>query len=92
MGKAMLFIAVILTGMGLLMQFGGVFHIYNDIDTNLITPLTNTTTTYTASDNSTVPNFNGFDHLIMHNLAYLLYIGAVVCVAIGLGQMRSGGE
>jgi len=92
MGKGLLFIAVILTGMGLLMQFGNVFHIYNDIDTNLITPLTNVTTSYTASDNSSVPNFNGFDHIIMHNLFYILYIGAAICVVIGLGQMRSGGE
>lgn len=74
------------------MSFSGVFDMFTDIDTAYITPVTSNTTGYTASDNSTVPNFNSFDHIIVHNLPYLLYGGAVVCVIIGLGQMRSGDQ
>ena len=88
----MLLLAAILTGLGLLMTFSGVFDMFKDIDTAYITPVTSGTTGYTASDNSTVPNFNAFDHIIVHNLPYLLYGGACVCVIIGLGQMRSGNE
>jgi hypothetical protein len=90
MGKAMLLLAAILTGLGLLMMFSGVFDMFKDIDTAYITPLTSNTTGYTASDNSTVPNYNNFDHIIVHNLPYLMYGGAVVCVIIGLGNIRSG--
>lgn len=89
MGKAMLLLAAILTGLGLLMQFSGVFDLFKDIDTAYITPITSETTGYTASDNSTVPNYNNFDHLIVHNLPYLLYGGAAICVIFGLGKMGS---
>jgi len=92
MGKAMLLLAAILTGLGLLMQFSGVFDMFKDIDTAYITPLTSSPTGYIASDNSTVPNFNNFDHIIVHNLPYLLYGGACVCVVIGLGKMGGGDE
>jgi len=92
MGKALLLLAAFLTGLGLLMTFSGVFDMFANIDTALIKPLTDNVTGYIASDNSTVPNFNNFDHIIVHNLPYLLYGGAAVCVIIGLGQMRSGSE
>ncbi len=87
MGKALLLIGAVLTGIGLLMTFSGVFDTFVDIDTNMIKPLTDCTTGYLASDNSTVPNFNAFDHIIVHNLPYLFYGGAAFCIIIGLGKM-----
>lgn len=85
----MLLLAAVLVGIGLLMQFSSVFDMFKDIDIAYITPLTSSTAGYTASDNSTVPNYNGFDHIIVHNLPYLMYGGACVCVIIGLGKMGS---
>ncbi|MCJ7805216.1 hypothetical protein MUP46_01050 [Patescibacteria group bacterium] len=90
MGKGLLILGAVLTGLGLLMMFSGVFDAYTSIDTLMVKPLTDNTTGYIASDNSTVPNYNSFDHIIVHNLPYLLYGGAAVCIIIGLGNMRSG--
>lgn len=92
MGKALLILGAILAGLGLLMMFSNVFDIFTQIDTTLIKPLTDNTIGYIASDNSTVPNYNAFDHIIVHNLPYLLYGSAAICIIIGLGNMRSGNE
>lgn len=90
MGRGLLLISAILVGLGLLFQFATVFDAYSNIDTNYIAPLTDNTTGYTDNEDNTVPNYNKFDYVIMHNFAYILYGGAVICVIVGLGQMRSG--
>lgn len=92
MGKALLLLAAILVGLGLLMTFSNVFDTYKDIHLNLIKPLTDNVTPYVDSLGGSVPTYNSFDHLIVYNLPYLLYVGAAVCVVIGLGKMRSSEE
>lgn len=89
MGKMLLLLAALLTGIGLLIMFSGVFDMFEDIHDNFILPLTENTTAYTSSEGD-VPNYNSFDHIIMHNLPYLCYGGAMLCIIIGLGQMKSG--
>jgi len=87
MSKVLLLLGTILAGMGLLMSLTGVFDTFTQMDTDLIKPLTDNTTGYIASDNTTVPNYNAFDYIIMHNLPYVLYGAAVICIIIGLGKM-----
>ena len=89
MGKALLLLGAILTGIGLLMMFSGVFDFYKEIDTTMIKPLTDVTSDYTSTEGA-VPNYNNFDHIIVHNLPYLLYGGAVICIIIGLVKMPGG--
>jgi len=87
MSKVLLLLGMILASMGLLMSLTGVFDTFTQMDTDLIKPLTDNTTGYIASDNTTVPNYNAFDYIIMHNLPYVLYGAAVICIIIGLGKM-----
>jgi hypothetical protein len=89
MGKMLLLIGVTLAGIGLLMTFSGVFNFHQDFNDTYITPLTDNTTPYMSSEGE-VPNYNQFDHLFMHNLPWLFYIGAAVCFIFGLGNMRGG--
>ena len=89
MGRALLLIAVVLTGIGFLFVFAPTFNLFNSIDTSLIASVTDNTTSYTTST-GTVANFNDFEYIIMHNLAYIFFIGAAICIIIGLGKMSSG--
>ena len=91
MNKALILLAAVLTGIGLLMTFSGIFNYYDEIDA-LITPITDNVTPYMSAEGA-VPTYNFFDHLIVHNLPYILYGGAAVCVIFGLGKMGgSGGD
>jgi hypothetical protein len=88
----LLLLAATLAGIGLLMMFSGVFDTFVELDTNLITPLTDNTTAYISKEGA-VQNYNAFDRIIVHNLPYLFYGGAAVCIIIGLGKMGgSGGD
>lgn len=83
--------AVVCVAIGLLMTFSNINDISKELDTSLVKPLTDNTTGYTTAD-GLIPNYNAFDHIIIGNLQYLLYIGAAICVIIGIGKHKGEGN
>jgi len=84
MSKVLLILAILFTGIGLLVFFAPVNDAYNSIATNYIKPITDNTTGYVAAGGTPVPNYNGFDWVVMNNLwlvGVALIIGALFYAA-----------
>lgn len=84
----LLILTAILLGFVMLAIFAPVNDITQQMNDDVINPLTSVVTPYTDSSGATIPNYNTFDNVIASNLWIIGVLLIIVVVIVSIGKIN----
>ena len=80
-------VAVLAVIGGMLVVFAPMTDLQNQLDTDIVTPITDNLTAYTAVGAATVPSFNTPLHLLYGNLWWIIALVIIIVLVIAIGRI-----